>query len=54
MATTRTGPDVGAGIGARTPYLMLALATLGLRGQLLGVGADQPARPDVPGPGHAR
>ena len=24
MATTSTGPDVGAGIGARTPYLMLA------------------------------
>ena len=29
MATTSTGPDLGAGIGARTPYLMLGMATLG-------------------------
>ena len=39
---------------ARSPGLMLGARDDRVRGQLLGLGADQPARADVPGPGHAR
>ena len=49
-----TIPRAQAETTSGNPILMLALATARLRGQLLGLGADQPARPAVPRLGRPR